>query len=410
MNPSETPCRICGERNLQPILSLGETPLANSLLRREQLSEPEPRFPLDLYFCPDCSMVQISETVPPEKLFREYLYFSSFSDTALKNAETIVNRMIEGKRLDENHLVVELASNDGYLLQFYVKRGVRVLGVEPAQNIAKVANERGVRTVSEFFGAELAQKLAGDGSRADVIHANNVLAHVADTNDFVAGIKRLLKPGGTVVIEAPYVKDTIDNVEFDQIYHEHLCYFSLTSLANLFARHDLTITDVERLPIHGGTLRVFVEHSETASVKQPVKDLFEEEEGWGVNDVSFYQTFGERVEELRENLLKLLRELKAEDKRIAAYGASAKGSTLLNYFRIGRETLDFVADRSTVKQGLFTPGTHLPVVAPESLLQAKPDYVLLLTWNFADEILAQQDEYRRQGGKFIVPIPALEIK
>jgi SAM-dependent methyltransferase len=410
MKPAETSCRICGVRNLQPILSLGETPLANSLLRKEQLSEPEPRFPLDLYFCPDCAMVQISETVPPEKLFREYLYFSSFSDTALRNAETIVNRMIREKHLGTNHLVIELASNDGYLLQFYVKRSVQVLGIEPAQNIARVANERGIRTISEFFDASLAEKLADDNKRADVVHANNVLAHVADTNNFVAGIKTLLKPGGTVVIEAPYVKDTIDNVEFDQIYHEHLCYFSLTSLKNLFAQHGLTIVDVERLPIHGGTLRVFVEHAQDANVKQSVIDLFGEEESWGVNDFSFYQTFGEKVEELRENLLTLLRELKSQNERIAAYGASAKGSTLLNYFGIGRETLDFVADRSTVKQGLFTPGTHLPVVAPESLLREKPDYVLLLTWNFADEILEQQAEYRRRGGKFIVPIPALEIK
>lgn len=410
MKSAEPSCRICGERNLQPILSLGETPLANSLLRKEQLSEPEPRFPLDLYFCPACKMVQITETVPPERLFREYLYFSSFSDTALENALTIVNRMILEKGLDSNHLVIELASNDGYLLQFYKKQNVQVLGIEPAQNIARVANERGIRTLNEFFGASLAKRLAEEEKRADVVHANNVLAHVADTNDFVAGIKTILKPNGTVVIEAPYVKDTIDNVEFDQIYHEHLCYFSLTSLKNLFARHGLTIVDVERLPIHGGTLRVFVEHATEASVKQAVADLLRKEEAWGVQASGFYQTFGERVEDLRENLLKLLRELKSMDKRIAAYGASAKGSTLLNYFGIGRETLDFVADRSTVKQGLFTPGTHLPIVAPESLLRERPDYVLLLTWNFADEILAQQEEYRRQGGKFIVPIPALEIR
>jgi SAM-dependent methyltransferase len=408
-------CRSCGASDLKSVLPLGRTPLANALLTQEQLSQPEETYPLDLVFCAGCSLVQITETVPPEKMFREYLYFSSFSDTVLQNAEEIATRTLDARRLDGTSLVIEIASNDGYLLQHYKRRGVPVLGIEPATNIARVAEqERGIRTVSEFFGETLARTLREDGERPDVIHANNVLAHVADLNGFVAGISLLLKDDGVAVIEVPYVKDLIDHVEFDTIYHEHLCYFSLTALDRLFRRHGLIIHDAERIPIHGGTLRIFAGKADSVEAGQDrrsaaVKALLEEEAAWGVDSVEFYQGFGERVEHLRESLLSLLHGLKAEGKRIAVYGASAKGSTLLNYFGLGRETLDFVVDRSTVKQGYYTPGTHLRIFAPEHLLETKPDYVLLLTWNFADEILAQQAEYRRGGGRFIIPIPEVRV-
>jgi SAM-dependent methyltransferase len=412
MKNSSYLCRSCGASDLKIVLPLGRTPLANALLTTEQLSQPEETFPLDLVFCPACSLVQITETVPPEKMFREYLYFSSFSDTVLENAEEIATRMLDARRLDGDSLVVEIASNDGSLLQHYKRQGVPVLGIEPATNIARVAEEkRGIRTVSEFFGETLARTLRESGERPDVIHGNNVLAHVADLNGFVAGISLLLKDDGVAVIEVPYVKDLIDHVEFDTIYHEHLCYFSLTALDRLFRRHGLIIHDAERIAIHGGTLRIFAGKAEAAEAKmtEAVKELLAEEAAWGVDTVEFYLGFSARVEGLRENLLALLRRLKAEGKRIAVYGASAKGSTLLNYFRLGRETLDFVADRSTVKQGYYTPGTHLPIRAPETLLTEMPDYVLLLTWNFADEILAQQAAYRERGGRFILPIPEVKV-
>ncbi len=397
-------CRACGAGGLQVVLSLGCTPLANALLKTDQLSQPEPSFPLDLAFCSACGLVQILETVPPEKLFSEYVYFSSYSTTALENARAIVHRMIGERGLGPHSLAVEIASNDGYLLQYYRERAIPVLGIEPARNIARVAEERGIPTLNDFFGLELAERLRS-ARRASVIHANNVLAHVPDLNGFVLGLATLLETDGVAVIEVPYVRDLVEHVEFDTIYHEHLCYFSALTLDRLFSRQGLVLADVERIAIHGGSLRLFVEPATRGRRSQRVGALLDEERAAGVDQAGFYVSFAGRVERLRANLRAHLQERKARGERLAAYGASAKGATLLNYCGIGAETLDFVVDRNPVKQGCYTPGARLPIYAPEKLLETRPDAVLLLTWNFAPEILEQQQEFRRGGGRFIIPVP-----
>ena len=402
-----TRCRSCGSEHLEPVLSLGRTPLANALLTQDQLDKPELTFPLELVFCPQCALVQITETVPPEQLFSHYLYLSSFSDTMVKHSQELATRLIRERKLDATSLVMEVASNDGYLLQFYKQAGVPVLGIEPAANIASVAEEKGIATLVRFFGEELGHELRDTNRRADVIHANNVLAHVADLNGFVAGLALALKDDGVVVVEAPHVKPMIERLEFDTIYHEHLCYYSLTALKPLFKRHGLEIVDVFEIPLHGGSLQVHAAHEGKPSER--VTQLLHDEKQAGVGQAGFYKDFGEKVRALKKDLVAQLHGLKANKSQIAAYGASAKGSTLLNYCGIGRETLEFVADRSTVKQGMYTPGTHLPIKAPEALLQEKPDHVLLLTWNFAEEILEQQAAYRKQGGRFIIPVPEPQI-
>ncbi|MBS2018473.1 MAG: class I SAM-dependent methyltransferase [Deltaproteobacteria bacterium] len=404
-----TACRSCGAKELVPVLSLGAMPLANALVPPERAGEEDPRFPLDLVFCAGCTLLQITETVSPEILFRDYRYFSSFSDTMVRHARAIAGRMASSLGLGPKSLAAEIASNDGYLLRGYVDLGIPVLGIEPARNVAKLAQEKGVDTLVDFFGQEVGQRLAAEGRRADVLHANNVMAHVPDINGVVAGIASFLAPKGVFVTESPHVVPMIDHVEFDTIYHEHLFYYSLTAQAALYRRHGLEISDVEKLPIHGGSIRTFVMHADAAKPTDAVKRLLDEEAAWGVATIDAYRTFGERVGRLGAELRARLSELKKAGKSIAAYGAAAKGTTLLNHFGIGRNEIDFVVDRSTEKQGRLVPGVRLPILPPEALVEKKPDYTLLLTWNFADEILAQQKAYRDGGGKFIIPIPEVRI-
>lgn len=401
-------CRSCGEVRLKSVLTLGKLPLANRLITEDQLGSTEPAYPLELVLCPRCSLVQITETVPPEELFRNYVYFSSFSEGVLKHARQLAGQIIASQKLRPSSLVIEIGSNDGYLLQNYQAAGIPVLGIEPAVNVARVAQDQnGIPTLCKFFNRDLAAQLAGCDEKADVVHIHNVLAHVADLNGFVAGMHIVLKDTGLALVEVPYVKDLIDNVEFDTIYHEHLCYFSLTSLTHLFEKHGLRVLDVERTSIHGGSLRLYIGKTGCSSAR--VAKLLDDEAAWGVAQPSYYQGFGQRIDRLRHDLVKLLRELKSQGRRIAVYGASAKGSMLLNYFQIGRDLVDFAVDRNTFKQGRYTPGTHLKIHSPEKLVEDRPDYVLLLSWNFVDEILQQQTAYRQQGGRFIIPIPQLKV-
>ena len=385
-------------------LDLGTTPLADRLLNENELDSEELKFPLKIVFCGECSLVQILETVDPKILFADdYPYFSSFSDYLLQHSRENVLDLIDRRKLNRDSLVIELASNDGYLLKNYVDLNIPVLGIDPAEGPAKAANEINVSTLCDFFTKELASKLVADGKQADVIHANNVLAHVADTNGFVSGIKMLLKPTGVVVIEVPYLKSLIDHCEFDTIYHEHLCYFSVSALDKLFRRHGLYLNEVKYLSIHGGSLRLYVEAVE--NVGTSVQNALREEQSLGMDTITYFKNFSKQVENAKTLLLELLRKLKAEGKSVAAYGAAAKGATLINYMGIGTELIDFVVDRNVHKQGKYMPGQKIPILPTEIILQKMPDFILLLAWNFADEIRHQQNQYEIRGGKFIKPLP-----
>ena len=403
-------CRICGSRRLSPFLDLGVSPLANRFLRADELDLEEPRFPLDVFFCADCSLVQLLEVVDPELLFRDYLYVSGTSDTMRAHFASFAEDVVDRVAFRPDDLLVEVASNDGTFLSNFVGRGLRVLGVEPAVNIAEMARRRGIESLTEFFGEDVADRVREQHGPAACVLATNVFAHLDDMNGFVRGLDGLLGPQGMFVFENSYVRDMIEELEFDSVYHEHLSYFSVTALSMLFERHDMTIVDVQHQPVHGGSIRVFVARkgSDHTATGEPAR-FMDEERQHGLCDVAAYQAFANRVYQLRSSLLELLRECRSEGKRMVAYGGSAKGNTLLNFMGIGSDLVSYLVDKSPLKQGLFSPGMHLPVLPVERLVEDRPDYALLLAWNYTQEVVRQQQAYVEAGGRFIVPIPVPRV-
>lgn len=402
-------CRACGGANRMEILAFGDMPLSDGLLTERQLRDRvEKKFPLTLLFCPDCSLVQIRETVDPSILFgSDYPYFSSYSESWLRHCRENAHELIATRGLGASSLVIELASNDGYMLRNFVEAGVPVLGIDPAPGPAAAARQAGIAVLEAFFTKELADHLVAEGRRADVVIANNVLAHVADLSGFVEGIGAVLKDEGVAVIECPYVRDLIEHCEFDTIYHEHLCYFSVTAVARLFAAHGLTLADVRRLPTHGGSLRLFVTRDTPQSAAG--RRLLDEERQLGLDRPQYYLDFAARVRGVQHELHGLLRSLKRDGKRIAGYAAAAKGAILLNATGIDGSLLDYVVDRNEFKHGKFMPGVHIPIYDTARLTEVPPDYLLVLAWNLKDEVIRQQQAYRAGGGKFIVPIPRPQV-
>ena len=410
-NATGTCCRFCGSRNLRSFVDLGMSPLCQTHIKPEQLNNMEPFYPLHALVCEDCRLVQLDEFVAPDDIFSEYAYFSSFSDSWVAHAERYVVKMCDELSLDSNSQVMEIASNDGYLLQHFVKRQVPVLGIEPAANIAEAAREKGIRTTVRFFGDDTAREIVAEYGHADLLLGNNVLAHVPDLNGFVAGMKIVLAEHGTITMEFPHLYRQMESNQFDTIYHEHISYFSFIVVERVFAAHGLTLFDVEELPTHGGSLRIYARHQDDESrpLTDRLKALRQRELDDGLDTMARYHQFADQVKRTRWNIMRFFVEAKEAGKKVVGYGAPGKGNTLLNYCGVQKDFLEFTVDRNPYKQGTYTPGTHIPILAPEVIADAKPDYIFILPWNLKEEITQSLAYTREWGCQFVIPIPEIEV-
>ena len=406
-------CRFCGTELKYVFVDLGEAPPSNSFLNAAQLDKPESYFPLKIFVCSNCFLVQVDEYKKASEIFdNEYAYFSSYSTSWLTHAKTYTEKMVDRFGISKNSLVVEIASNDGYLLQYFKEKEIPVLGIEPTESTAKVAREKGIESITEFFGEDFAKKLTSENRKADLLLGNNVLAHVPDINDFVKGLKVALKKEGVITMEFPHLLKLIENNQFDTIYHEHFSYFSFTTVSRIFEAHGLVMFDVDEIPTHGGSLRIYAGHKEdtSKSISDKVGELLERENGIGISDLNYYKGFGEKVSRIKMDLLQFLAEQKKNNKKVAAYGAAAKGNTLLNYCGISNDVIRFVVDASPYKQGKFLPGSHIPILKEEIIREEKPEFILILPWNIKEEIINQLSYIREWGGQFVISIPELQIK
>jgi hypothetical protein len=410
-NPMLPHCRFCSSELKHTFVDLGMSPLCESYVSADQLNQMEPFYPLHVYVCDQCFLVQLEEYVAPENIFTEYAYYSSYSTSWLQHSENYVHQMIDRFHLDHKSFVIEVASNDGYLLQYFVERQIPCLGIEPADNVAKVAVEKGVPTLVEFFGEKCARRLVAEGKGADLIAGNNVLAQVPDVNDFVSGLSILLKPGGVITIEFPHLMRLMADNQFDTIYHEHFSYFSFITAEKIFAAHGLVLFDVEELLTHGGSLRIYARHQDDQSkpVSARMMELKNREVQAGFTQIEHYTSFAGQVEETKRKLLEFLILIKRQGKSIAGYGAPGKGNTLLNYCGVRTDFIDYTVDRNPYKQGKFLPGTHIPIFSPEKITETRPDYLFILPWNLKEEIIRQNSFIKEWGGQFIVPIPEVEV-
>jgi SAM-dependent methyltransferase len=409
--PAQGACRFCIAPLRHTFVDLGMSPLCESYLTADQLNEMEPFYPLHIYVCDRCFLVQIQEYVGPDRIFSDYAYFSSYSDSWLRHAQTYVDMITSRLGLGAGHRVVELGSNDGYLLQYFVAKGIPALGIEPAANVAATAVAKGVPTLTRMFSEAAARELAAERVRTDLLIGNNVLAQVSGLNDFVRGMKVLLKPGGVITMEFPHLMRLMEQNQFDTIYHEHFSYFSFLTAEKIFAAHGLTLFDVDELPTHGGSLRIYARHVEDASkpVCHRVTEIRAREEANGFTRIGHYLSFAERTKETKRKLLDFLIGAKQEGKSIVGYGAPGKGNTLLNYCGVRTDFIDYTVDRNPYKQGKFTPGTHIPIYHPDKIRETRPDYVLILPWNLKDEVMEQMAHVREWGGQFVVPIPEVKV-